>query len=355
MIFTSAFIILFSSLFSWIIGFSVFRFLASVGVVDQPNDRSSHTQPTVRGGGISIVVPVLVGVACLISRFQGEPLVAIGLSVMLLAIVSFIDDLKSLGAATRFGCHFLAAVVAWYALGISDMSLTLSETAKFILPQIVGTVFGILWITGYTNAFNFMDGINGIAVGQAAVTSLGAALLVSSQLDHAHSLPLLVSVCLAGATLGFLPHNFPQARMFMGDVGSAPIGFLLAVLTLWMAKVAGWWMLIPLTLLHANFVLDTAITLVRRVLRGDRWYDAHREHFYQRLIRSGRSHTFVTLLEMGLQLLVLGLMLCYLSATPLVRMILILTTIGIWLSFFIYCESCFRRCQRSSAILRTSI
>ena len=95
----------------------------------------------------------------------------------------------------------------------------------------------------------------------------------------------------------------------MGDVGSAPLGFLLAFLALWAAKEHGWWLLIPLALLHANFVLDTGITFVRRVLRGEKWYDAHREHFYQRLIRSGKSHAFVTGCEMGLQLLVLGLIL----------------------------------------------
>ena len=153
---------------------------------------------------------------------------------------------------------------------------------------------------------------------------------------------MLGAVVIIGACAGFLPHNFPKARMFMGDVGSAPLGFLLAFLALWAAKEQGWWLLVPLALLHVNFVLDTGITLVRRVLRGEKWYDAHREHFYQRLIRSGKSHVFVTGCEMGLQLLVLGLMVAYLKSNPPVRVGLIGLVLLIWLVFFAYCEREFK-------------
>jgi UDP-N-acetylmuramyl pentapeptide phosphotransferase/UDP-N-acetylglucosamine-1-phosphate transferase len=200
-----------------------------------------------------------------------------------------------------------------------------------------------------------MDGINGIAAGQAIITGLGMAVLVwlaghPTQVsdfpfrfqDSGFSLPVLLSFCVAGAALGFLPHNFPQARMFMGDVGSAPLGFLLAVLALWLARDHGWWLLPPLVLLHANFTLDTAITLVRRVLRGEKWYDAHREHFYQRLIRSGKSHAFVTGCEMGLQVLVLGLMVAYLRSGPVLRIGLILAVFAVWGCFFAYCEREFK-------------
>jgi hypothetical protein len=155
--------------------------------------------------------------------------------------------------------------------------------------------------------------------------------------------PVLLSFALAGAALGFLPHNFPNARMFMGDVGSAPLGFLLGVLVVWLANSAGAWLIIPLALLHANFVLDTAITLIRRIGRGDQWYQAHREHFYQRLVRSGKSHAFVTGWELGLQGLVLALMLLYLQAGVPVRVVLIGVVILIWLGFFVICEISFRR------------
>jgi UDP-N-acetylmuramyl pentapeptide phosphotransferase/UDP-N-acetylglucosamine-1-phosphate transferase len=190
-----------------------------------------------------------------------------------------------------------------------------------------------------------MDGINGLAAGQAIVTGLGMALLgsVVSGQSSMVSPPVLLSLVIAGACAGFLPHNFPKARMFMGDVGSAPLGFLLAALVVWIARDYGWWLLIPLGLLHANFVLDTGLTLARRILRGERWYEAHREHFYQRLIRAGKSHPFVTGVEMALQGVVLGLMVLYLYASAPVRAGLIALVILMWLAFFAYCERLFRR------------
>ncbi|MHB8524336.1 MAG: MraY family glycosyltransferase [Limisphaerales bacterium] len=154
---------------------------------------------------------------------------------------------------------------------------------------------------------------------------------------------------LAGAAAGFLPHNFPRARMFMGDVGSAPLGFLLASVALWIPVRDGWWLLVPLCLMHTNFVLDTAITLCRRVLRGERWHEAHREHFYQRLIRSGRSHSFVTGLEMGLQVLVFALLSAYIRVGVASRLALAVAVVLLWCGFFAYCESQFRRTQNCEA------
>ena len=218
-------------------------------------------------------------------------------------------------------------------------SLILTEPS---LPFALSAAIAFLWLAGYTNAFNFMDGINGLAASQAAFTGLGMALLTSVVSGPPISAPLLLSVILAGAALGFLPHNFPKTRMFMGDVGSAPLGFLLATLVLWSARDYGWSLLIPLALLHANFVLDTGITLVRRIIRRERWYAAHREHFYQRLVRSGKSHAFVTLWEMGLQMVVLALMLLYPRAGDVERLGLMGLVVAIWLAFFCYCESQFR-------------
>jgi UDP-N-acetylmuramyl pentapeptide phosphotransferase/UDP-N-acetylglucosamine-1-phosphate transferase len=209
----------------------------------------------------------------------------------------------------------------------------------------------LVWVTGYTNAFNFMDGINGIAAGQAAVTGLGMAglaLLVGAQPSDP---PVLFSAAAAGAAAGFLPHNFPRARMFMGDVGSATLGYWLSAMTIWLAALHGWEFLIPLVLLHANFILDTAVTLGRRIVTGQRWYDAHREHFYQRLIRAGKSHSFVTLWEMGLQVVTLGLMVAYvLTAGWLARGVLAAAVILIWGAFFLYSELEFRKAPARVAL-----
>lgn len=341
--FPALLIVLVAAAACWLQGIAVNRLLLRCQILDSPNERSSHTRPTVRGGGIAIITTI-VGV-CLgfICRSERQPLLAVGLCTLALAVVSFIDDLKSIGAAIRLGCHFFAAVVVLMALGISSVTVGFSPDAGMLVPVVASGVLGCLWVVGYTNAFNFMDGINGIAAGQAAITGLGMALLTALTVGEFSLPPVLLSFAIAGAALGFLPYNFPRARMFMGDVGSAPLGFLLGFLVIWLAKSAGAWLLIPLALLHANFVLDTAITLVRRVARGEQWHEAHREHFYQRLVRSGKSHAFVTGWELGLQGLVLGLMLLYLQASVPMRVGLIVVVILIWLTFFAFCEISFRR------------
>jgi UDP-N-acetylmuramyl pentapeptide phosphotransferase/UDP-N-acetylglucosamine-1-phosphate transferase len=213
------------------------------------------------------------------------------------------------------------------------------------VPEWIGAGLLIVWISGYTNAFNFMDGINGIAAGQAVLTGIGMALLTGLTLGNFTSAPVLLSLVIAGAALGFLPHNFPRARMFMGDVGSAPLGFLLATLVLWQARIAGWWLLVPLGLLHANFALDTGITLLRRMWCHKRWYEAHRDHFYQRFLRAGKTHQWITLWEMSLQALVLGLLLIYIRTGVAGRMLLTGIIIAIWLVFFGWAEIALRRAQ----------
>jgi UDP-N-acetylmuramyl pentapeptide phosphotransferase/UDP-N-acetylglucosamine-1-phosphate transferase len=336
------FVVILIAVVSYLLGFPVAKILARLGAVDKPNSRSSHSVPVVRGGGVAVVLALLAGMTLAgKALLDGSP--TIMLAVLGLAAVSFVDDLKSVGSAIRFGCHLAAAVLAIAVLNLAQATVGFAPEASYPAPLILTWPLAVLWIAGYTNAFNFMDGINGIAGGQAAITGIGMALLAGLAGGQSNSMPAVWSLALVGATLGFLPHNFPQARMFMGDVGSAPIGFLLAVLTLWLAKTVGWWLLVPLVLLHANFVLDTGITLVRRICRGERWYDAHREHFYQRLIRSGKSHPFVTGLEMALQIVVLGLMVLYLHASLPMRVGLAALVILIWLAFFAFCERSFRR------------
>jgi UDP-N-acetylmuramyl pentapeptide phosphotransferase/UDP-N-acetylglucosamine-1-phosphate transferase len=316
--------------------------LIHAGIIDHPNERSSHVTPTVRGGGLPIIFTVLAGLIWLFSVHAESPLVALGCGVLLLAVVSWFDDRKSLPNRVRIAAHVFAALLVLYGLHWPTLRLALQPAAGILLPTLAGLVLLTLWITGYTNAFNFMDGINGLAAGQAAVTGVGTALIAGLATGTWTSSPILLSAIVAGAAAGFLPHNFPRARMFMGDVGSAPLGFLLASLALWIAVRAGWWLLAPLCLLHANFVLDTVITLGRRVLNGEKWYAAHREHFYQRLVRAGKAHTFVTRWEMALEIIVLGMMVGYVFAPLVYRVVLICGAMGLWFVFFAYCEWEFR-------------
>jgi len=285
---------------------------------------------------------LVAGVIGLLTDLSTIP-VALLAAALGLAIISFIDDLRSISALARFGCHALGAVGVLAALGWPRLQLGLTPGGMIALSLPLSLAVSFLWMVGYTNAFNFMDGINGIAAGQAVVTGLGMALLGGLTLGSFESTPVVLSLVVSGAALGFLPHNFPTARMFMGDVGSAPLGFLLAGLVLWFAKTAGWWLIIPLALLHANFALDTGATLLRRICRGQRWHEAHREHFYQRLVRAGKSHAFVMLAEMALQVVVLGLLLLYLHLGPVGRTAVIAAIIALWTAFYLWAEMCFRR------------
>jgi UDP-N-acetylmuramyl pentapeptide phosphotransferase/UDP-N-acetylglucosamine-1-phosphate transferase len=325
------------------LGVPIQKMLVRWNIIDHPNERSSHNEPTARGGGLAIIFTILAGSAWLIWRQPDAGLTALAIGAALLALVSWFDDRKSLPTLLRFGCHGIAAFLVLYALHWPTLEISLHPGSIIWSSSLVGIVLLFLWLTGYTNAFNFMDGINGIAAGQAVLTGIGTALIARLALGTWDSPVVLLSLALAGAALGFLPHNFPRARMFMGDVGSAPLGFLLASLVLWAAVQGGWWLLIPLLLLHTNFILDTGITLVRRIVTGQRWYAAHREHFYQHLVRAGKSHAFVTGWEMGLQVFTWLLMVAYIKAGVSFRLGLVLGVLAIWGGFFFYCESTFRR------------
>ncbi len=331
----------------FVLGFPVHRALVHWNIVDRPNERSSHSRPTARGGGVAVSAGLLAAALAAPAQPGERPFLMTLLAVTtLLAIVSFIDDLRSLSPAIRFACQAVAAVAVLAALGWPRMALGLDRESLFVAPRFIGLAIGFLWITGYSNAFNFMDGVNGIASGQAAVTGVGMGLLAGLATGQWGALPVWLSFVLAAVALGFLPHNFPRARMFLGDVGSIPMGFLLAVLVLWLAAALGWWLFVPLALLHANFVLDTGVTLVRRLGSGQRWYEAHRDHFYQRLTRAGKTHAQITLLEMALQGGVVGLLAAYIYARPAARLALAGIVILVWAGFFAWAERSLRKAQR---------
>lgn len=305
--------------------------LRRAGVIDRPNERSSHVVPTVRGGGLGIVLAVTALVLCGRAPFGLETILAwlLGLSVVL-AVVSFADDVRPVSALARMSVHAALAVLCLWVLGLGVM-------------PVVGLLLAWFWLCGYTNAFNFMDGVNGLAAMQAILTGAGTALVAIKGGASSDSASVWLALVISGAGAGFLPHNFPHPRMFMGDVGSAVIGFLLAAVTLWIGRDYGWGLLFSLGLLHTNFVLDSGLTLVRRVVRGDKWYQAHREHFYQRLVRAGWSHTRVTLAEFILQCVALLLAVGTVGADVSVRIVAAVTVVWLWLGFFAMAERIFRR------------
>jgi UDP-N-acetylmuramyl pentapeptide phosphotransferase/UDP-N-acetylglucosamine-1-phosphate transferase len=272
-----------------------------------------------------------------------------------LAVVSFLDDLRPLSPWLRLGFQALTASLVLVANSFPELRVHLGPALEGVLPNGLLWFFMLLWLIGYTNAFNFMDGINGLAAGQAVLSATAMGVLAGMASGEWSDSRILVCFLVAGAAAGFLPHNFPAARMFMGDVGSASLGFVLAALALLLSARYGWWLLPALVLVHANFILDTAITLVRRMMLGQKWYLPHREHFYQRLVRAGKSHSLATGVEMILQLVVAALMLGYIVLPSMGRWIVTVMALLIWLGFFAWCEILFRRAQLASPAPASSL
>lgn len=336
------------ALLAWLLCFPIRAALLKCEVVDRPTERSSHAAATPRGGGLAIIVSVILVVVFARVPVFANPELSLLISTIFLAAISFADDVRSLPSQIRFICHSAAAILLVAA--IIRLSPHLFENYSFW--RLATVIFGVLlWVIGYANAFNFMDGINGLAASQAVLTATGLAIIGAQGSGVWGSPPELIALAVAGSAFGFLPHNAVNPRLFMGDVGSIPLGFLLAALTLWLAVVAGGWLLLPMLMLHANFVLDTSITMFRRILRGDQWLKPHREHFYQKLVQTGVSHIQVTLIEMGLQLVALGLMLIYLAVGQNLRWALLGMVVSMWLAFFALIERRFRQ----SRLIRTRL
>jgi len=289
-----------SALISWGVAAWVRHRAEALRLVQAPNHRSSHVLPTPNGGGLGIVVAgSLAGIALLL--FSGWTLgwFVLGFAA-LLAAVGLRDDFQHLPARVRFGVQVVVCAGGLIALG--DLpALALSGGLAF---QVTGWVlFGLLLLAGvwWINLFNFMDGIDGIAGVQAVFMLLAGGVLAVWAVPEAVNDPVwLWMLCVAAAALGFLLLNWPPAKIFMGDVGSTWLAFMVFALAL-LCVQAGWLSYAVWLVLAAVFVTDASVTLLTRMLRGERWYEAHRSHAYQRLSRRWQGdrkagHRSVTLL-----------------------------------------------------------
>lgn len=272
----------------------VIRRLRAHAILDVPNERSSHSLPLPRGGGLAILgVGLLAQAALLATGDVRATHVWWGLSVPMAALtgLGFLDDLRSLGIPARLLVQGAAAAWAVWLAGLARPSLQLP-----LLPAVdlgpFGSLLSWLWIVGFTNAFNFMDGIDGLAGFQALLASLALAVLAAAGGDDAFALQ---AAAVAGGSLGFLRYNFPRARVFLGDAGSQPLGFFLAFGVLHAARVVPGPHPFVLTLLVVwPFLFDAVFTLCRRAVLRRRLGDAHRDHLYQLLVRNGLTHGAVT-------------------------------------------------------------
>lgn len=249
------------------------RYALSRRLIDQPGERRSHSTATPRGGGIAIVAAMLVALA-LAEDATRVLSVAMALGLLLVAAVGWVDDHRPLSPWMRLAVHALAAACLGVGLHAEGAS-----------PGIVAV--GVVLALVLTNVWNFMDGIDGLAVSQALLVALGCALLAWG--GPAAWLPL----ALAAACAGFLPFNLPPARIFLGDVGSGTLGYLLAGLLASAAlRDASEALLLLLPL--CAFLVDASLTLARRVLAGERWWLPHTQHAYQRWVRACGRHGVVT-------------------------------------------------------------
>jgi len=273
---------------SWLIGW-----VSARGVLDVPNARSSHTRTTPRGGGIAIVAVVAWAAVVAAALWPGTLSALAGLIVpsLVLAAVSWLDDMRPLKNRVRFGMHVAAAAATIAVVG-PVRALDLGSLGAVHLGAVAWPLT-LLWIVGMTNAFNFMDGIDGIAGITAAVA--GVAVATAAACLGVPSLTA-VSLAFAGASIGFLTHNWPPARIFMGDVGSVFCGFLIAALPLVPGAPASERLVTITAVAMWPFIFDTAFTLCRRLSKGENIFEAHRSHLYQRLVIAGWPHRAVSTL-----------------------------------------------------------
>lgn len=296
-----------------------------IGMLDVPNERSSHSSPTPRGGGLAIVLTVSVALvgATLTDQFAGIQALVIAAAGLAVAIVGYVDDRRGLGAVQRSIVHFVVAIPAVIAVG-GLAQLTVCDSTLSL--GLWGTAIAVVAVVWSTNLYNFMDGIDGIAACQAIfVTGAGALLGMWFGQKDSQTWVLLV---VAAASAGFLILNWAPAKIFMGDVGSAYLGILIALLALWLANTGRLSVWVWLTL-SALFVADATTTLLVRVFHGARWYSAHRSHVYQRLARRWESHSRVTLAYAAVNLFVLLPLGYWAAAVPAAAFVIAVMTVVI--------------------------
>jgi UDP-N-acetylmuramyl pentapeptide phosphotransferase/UDP-N-acetylglucosamine-1-phosphate transferase len=275
------------------------RVLRVIRMLDLPGQRRLHAEPVLRGGGLTILITVPSLVA--LGSGLADASMAMALAGLMIAGgIGWLDDRRSLGIGTRLLAHAAAGLAMWWGL------TSLQPPADWpISPFALASAALILSVIASINLHNFIDGANGMLAWQTVFVLL-VLLATGSSADT--ELNWVTIICL-GAVLGFLPWNFPRAKVFLGDVGSGALGYLLALLT-WWAMLRGQLSLPEALVLHSLVLIDTLCTLFSRMAGGRRWWRAHREHLYQWLIRSGRSHARVVLaLQLWNLLIVLPAML----------------------------------------------
>ena len=330
-----------------------------LSILAHPNERTLHAMPTPQTGGLAVIGSVVIGlilVASLLAITQPSKAVLpkgvasgslwIVLSMLLVFVVSFIDDCIGLPATLRLSVQAAAAciVIAGVGLTVSAIPIPGGPTIQLGLAAVPVSALLLVWMA---NLYNFMDGMDGFAGG---MTFWGFGFLAYLGWEAQFPVMLIISTFVAMGALGFLMHNFPPARIFMGDAGSITVGFLAGTLMILGVRDRLFEIWVPI-MIFSPFIVDATMTLVKRVLRGKRIWEAHREHYYQRVVLSGWSHRRTVLAEYGVMILCGGLAVSYHHSTDNVRLIILGAWGGMFVLLAMLVSMLERRRTRTSPIL----
>ena len=318
-------LIICSVILSYLGTFIIEKLALRYGLIDEPGGRRSHNIPTPRGGGMAIVLTFFVffPATSFFLNFEKMNYWGLLLGGVAIAILGFLDDLYTLRRTPR--------IIAWIV--ITAVSIIFGIELNTITLPILGVIrFGFLsplvtflWLIGVTNLFNFMDGIDGLAGCEALIV---AGFLAVIAFYAGNTLVFSASVVIFGAVLGFLPHNFPTAKIFMGDGGSNFLGYIFAALALIgsQGEQSRIPFIIPVILL-SMFLWDGGTTLIKRLPKGKDWLEPHRDHYYQRLIKLGHTHKQVTLFYSALNLFLGVIALLFIQSNEFISFGLVLVSL----------------------------
>ena len=308
------------------------RLPEKLSVLDKPNSRSLHSKPVSRLGGIAILLGIFVsGVFYSESILFTFDIVLILAGLVLTGVISFVDDMFTLGSAVRLLIQLVASSLVVYA-GL-DINFSIAPFVELQIPVYLAVLISILYIVWMIHLYNFMDGIDGLAGGMATIGFTTFAII---GFIEGHQVFVAVNLIIASSSLGFLFWNYPPAKLFMGDSGSSTLGFLLAVISLWAsgADIVPIWMSL---VIFSPFIVDATVTLLIRLFKRERICEAHKSHFYQLVADSGMGRRKLLHCEYVMMLLcsVAAIVLHNTTVSVQVFAILLLILVYIYLIYYI--------------------
>jgi UDP-N-acetylmuramyl pentapeptide phosphotransferase/UDP-N-acetylglucosamine-1-phosphate transferase len=353
--------VIFPGIFAFVVAWWLTNCLCSpksfLSILAHPNERTLHSMATPQTGGLAIissVVVALVAAASVLAIAQpSKPVLPKGLasgsvwivvSMLLIFVVSFIDDCVGLPAVLRLSVQAVSAFIIIGGVGLTLSSIPIPGGPNILLglAAIPVSVLVLLWMA---NLYNFMDGMDGFAGG---MTFFGFGFLAYFGWQANFPVMFIIATFVAMGALGFLTHNFPPARIFMGDAGSITLGFLAGTLMILGVRDGIFELWVPL-MIFSPFIVDATVTLTRRILRRQKIWEAHREHYYQRLVLIGWSHRRTVLAEYGVMILCGGLAVLYHHSTDKVRLLIL----GAWVGMFFLLGSLVAKLERNRKVSRS--